>query len=259
MSEHCSLPLIDVFSERPNRFKSIRESLKKASVPDENSVLLEVACGDGKVSCEAANTYPWKVIGVDISEKRINQAKALAEEICTDNKPEFICGDLFKQDLGEVTHIFCENFFSSIPDDMKEQFAVLASERLCDGGYLMMYDFSVGKGGSEIEEEQIENIPCFVGIKKPETYKALFESHGFETVSMADKSMQLYGLGAHLSKSYGTEPSGLGKVLASVESVEKGIEEAPSTEEVEAKSNKIRNFFVDSKIGSVLMVYKRVR
>lgn len=257
MGQYCGLPLMDVFSRRPDRYRTLEEGLDIAPA-GKDSRFLEVACGDGRAAVWFADKFGAGVTGVDLSEKRIAAARELAAGRGTEPAPEFICGDFFSLTAGEkYTHIYCEDFFSSLDEERKRRFAGRVSELLRPGGHLILCDFAVGKGGSEDERVQIDNIPCFVGIKKPETYCGYFEQAGLVTAAVRDKSLRLYSLGAYLAKSYGVKVTELGNVLAGVEDVEKNLSATELAAHGTEKQKKINNFFVNAHIAWLLMIFEK--
>ncbi len=63
--------------------------------------VLEIGCGEG------GNLIPFielgcRVLGIDISEKKINHARQFTEEVLPGSKPEFICQDIYTVDPGET-------------------------------------------------------------------------------------------------------------------------------------------------------------
>ncbi len=258
MSQYCTLPLTDIFGRRPNKYNTFAEALKLCPKPEVGDSLLEIACGNGSSAVRAAGAFDWSVKGLDISDSRIKEARAAAAAAGVEDKVEFIKTDFFKESVGEnYSHVFSENFLSTLEIERKSEFAKRVYECMKPSGHLMIYDFCVGRGGCEDEDVQLTNIPCFVGIKLPETYKNIFEAVGFETVHIADRSMQLYSFGQYLAQSFDTEMSELGRVLAGVESVETTGKADISEEEIENKQAKIRNFFVRAGIGRSLLIFRK--
>lgn len=257
MGQYCSLPLMDVFSQRPDRYRTLEEGLSMAPA-GADSRLLEIACGDGRAAMWFADKFGAGATGVDISKKRIAAARTMAAGSGADPAPEFICADFFSLPADEkYTHIYCEDFFSSLDEEHKRRFAGRVSEMLCPGGHLILCDFAVGEGGSEDENTQIDNIPCFVGIKKPETYCRYFEQAGLVADAVRDRSLRLYSLGAYLAKSYGVKVTELGNVLAGVENVEKDLSAAELEADGTEKQKRIKNFFVNARIAWLLMIFEK--
>ncbi len=73
--------------------------------------VLDMACDCGIVTCFMAKQFPEShFVGVDINEKAVENAKALAEKLGVTNA-EFLCEDVYEMDLGrqfdEVTSFRC--------------------------------------------------------------------------------------------------------------------------------------------------------
>ena len=123
MGQYCSLPLMDVFSQRPDRYRTLEEGLSMAPA-GADSRLFEIACGDGRAAMWFADKFGAGATGVDISEKRIAAARTMAAGSGADPAPEFICADFFSLPADEkYTHIYCEDFFSSLDEEHKRRFA----------------------------------------------------------------------------------------------------------------------------------------
>ena len=257
MSEYCSLPLMQVFSQRPDRLKTIDDAMRHIPPLTQDDTFLEVACGDGRAACRVWESQGCRVTGVDISEERIHMARETSASIGAGDMVNFVCCDFLAANLPETySLLYCENFFSSLRDKEKHTFADKAAKLVKPGGYVILYDFTAGNNGSEDEKTQIETIPCFVGIKKPETYCGYFKSAGFDKISITDTSLRIYAMGAYLARTYGCAPSQLGEALARAENAEKGLRE-PSPEEMASEQLRIKNFLKDDKIGSAMIIMRK--
>jgi cyclopropane fatty-acyl-phospholipid synthase-like methyltransferase len=63
---------------------------------DEESTVLEVGCGVGYTACEIAKRYGARVVGIDLSENMITNAKQRAKESKLDRLVEFRVEDVTK-------------------------------------------------------------------------------------------------------------------------------------------------------------------
>jgi SAM-dependent methyltransferase len=66
-------------------------------------ILYDLGCGDGRIVVAAAEKYGIRAVGVDISPKRIAEARDKARRHGVERLVEFIQGDAKKMDLGEAT------------------------------------------------------------------------------------------------------------------------------------------------------------
>lgn len=87
---------------------------------NEDSTILEIGCGEG------GNLEPFlelnckRIVGVDIGQGRIDNAKAFFSEIENGDRVEFICEDIYdSKDLGEFDVIIMRDVIEHIHDQEK--------------------------------------------------------------------------------------------------------------------------------------------
>jgi SAM-dependent methyltransferase len=66
-------------------------------------ILYDLGCGDGRIVVAAAEKYGIRAVGVDISTKRIAEARDKARRHGVERRVEFIHGDAKKMDLREAS------------------------------------------------------------------------------------------------------------------------------------------------------------
>ncbi len=111
---------------------------KSGFTPD--SKILEIGCGNGAVAIWLAHQTGCRVVGIDISSVRIENAKEAASAH-PDLDVEFICGTVTELPFedGEFTHVWGQTVFYHIPDldtALSEVSRVLANR-----GVLLFDDF----------------------------------------------------------------------------------------------------------------------
>src|SRR5438067_10994873 len=77
----------------PEHTKAEADFLVRALQCDAGSHLLDVPCGNGRLSFELARRG-YRVTGVDIAEEFIEEARALATNTGGTPEPQFILGDM---------------------------------------------------------------------------------------------------------------------------------------------------------------------
>ena len=66
---------------------------------DENTVVLEVGCGTGGNACYLADTYGFRVVGIDIAEHMIRYAQKRAADLRLTDRVSFQVGDAYGLDF----------------------------------------------------------------------------------------------------------------------------------------------------------------
>lgn len=101
MAKHVGLSVL-----HPGGFESTEKLIGRYKINNDTRVL-DIACGKGTTSVLIAKKFKCKVIGIDISSELITQAKKLAKKNRVDNLIEFHVGDAtslpFQGDEFDVT------------------------------------------------------------------------------------------------------------------------------------------------------------
>ena len=82
----------------------IKAMLELAKV-DENSVVYDLGCGDGRIVIAAARDFGARAVGVDIDPQRIKEANENAAKAGVTDRVTFIVGDMFTADIKEATAV----------------------------------------------------------------------------------------------------------------------------------------------------------
>jgi SAM-dependent methyltransferase len=80
----------------------VEQMLRFAAV-SEGDVLYDLGCGDGRIVVAAAEKYGIRAVGVDISPKRIAEARANARKRGVQDRVEFRVADAKNTDVSEAT------------------------------------------------------------------------------------------------------------------------------------------------------------
>jgi SAM-dependent methyltransferase len=80
----------------------VEELLKMAEV-NQNDILYDLGCGDGRFVITAAKKYGARGVGIDIDPQRIKESVQNAYISGVTDKVKFIEGDLFDMDIREAT------------------------------------------------------------------------------------------------------------------------------------------------------------
>ena len=86
----------------PTPMVVVEKMLEMAKV-DENDILYDLGCGDGRIVILAAKKYGARGVGIDLDPQRIEEANAAAREAGVGHLIEFRRQDVMKVDFSEAT------------------------------------------------------------------------------------------------------------------------------------------------------------
>ena len=86
----------------PTPQETVEAMLETAKV-DENDIVYDLGCGDGRFVITAAQKYGARGVGVDIDPKRIQESTDNAKMQGVMDRVKFIEADLFETDIREAT------------------------------------------------------------------------------------------------------------------------------------------------------------
>jgi SAM-dependent methyltransferase len=86
----------------PTPEATVMAMLTKAGV-NQNDVVYDLGCGDGRFVILAAKRFGARGVGVDIDPVRIKESKENAQKANVSDRTKFIEGDLFNVDIREAT------------------------------------------------------------------------------------------------------------------------------------------------------------
>ncbi len=86
----------------PTPQETVEAMLETARV-NENDIVYDLGCGDGRFVITAAQKYGARGVGVDIDPERVKESTHYAKEQGVTDRVKFIEGDLFETDIREAT------------------------------------------------------------------------------------------------------------------------------------------------------------
>jgi SAM-dependent methyltransferase len=101
---HGSADAPDLAPFVPTPVVVVEKMLEMAEV-NENDILYDLGCGDGRIVILAAKKYGARGVGIDIDPQRIEEANAAAKDAGVEDLVEFRRQDVFKADFSEATVI----------------------------------------------------------------------------------------------------------------------------------------------------------
>lgn len=161
-----------------------------------HSRVLDIACGDGKTATYLARSLGCRVSGIDASQKMIDSAKELAEDLRVKDLTEFevaLAGKIPYGD-GEFTSAISECSLCTFYD--KDQAMIEIARVLKPEGIFGLNDVTV-QIHEELDDELrslLGRVACVADSLSTEEYVNLFENNGFNLLESSNHSNLLEDL-----------------------------------------------------------------
>ena len=185
------------------------------------ATLLDVACGRGASAIHLARRFGWRVIGVDLGEAKLREARTAAEEAGMSHLVTFVLGDAERLPLAAaaVDGVICECALCTMPS---KQAALAEFARvLGPGGRAGIADLT---RDGEVPEELstlLAWVACVADARPLEDYAALLTEAGF-AIEATERHDRALGdlVGGVRKRLFGVEVlSRLGQLPVSAEDV----------------------------------------
>lgn len=121
----------------PTPMAVVDRMLEMAEV-DENTILYDLGCGDGRIVIQAAKKYSARGVGVDIDPLRIEESNAAAKKERVEHLVEFRLEDIMKVDFSEATVVT----LYLLPES-NEVLRPLLEELLKRGTYVVTHNYYI--------------------------------------------------------------------------------------------------------------------
>jgi len=83
--------------------QAVVDAMLNLAQVNQNDVLYDLGCGDGRIVVTAAKQFGASGVGIDIDPERIEEAKDNAQKEHVEDKVKFIQQDLFKADFSKAS------------------------------------------------------------------------------------------------------------------------------------------------------------
>lgn len=144
------------------------------------SDVLDVACGRGESAIVLAETFGARVLGLDLSDKNVAEARAAAAARGLQNRVDFRVGDAACLDLADASldAVVCECAFCLFPD--KQAAALEFARVLKPGGVFGLSDLT--RTGAVPPELQglLAWVACVADAQPVEVYRDCLIAAGFK-------------------------------------------------------------------------------
>ncbi len=154
--------------------------------------VLDVASGPGSTAFLLAEEFGVAVEGVDLGERAVAGATALAAQRGLSDRVRFHMGDAERLPLddGSVDAVVCECAFCTFPD--KPTAAAEMARVLRRGGRVGITDVVVDRGRLDAELQSLAGwVACLADARPAEEYTALLEGAGLRVTFREDHDQAL--------------------------------------------------------------------
>ncbi|MCK5559343.1 MAG: methyltransferase domain-containing protein, partial [Thermoplasmata archaeon] len=167
---------------------------------NDNSKVIDIACGAGHSAVALAKRFGCDVIGIDLSAKNLEKARKIAEVAGFSNKIKFIKSDAeeLKFDNETFDAVICECALCTFPNQktaVSEMYRVLKK-----GGKVGITDVIMEQELPDELKNIVFQVICIAGALTSKGYQQLFSDGGFERVQFEDHSYTIHEMLQHIEK-----------------------------------------------------------
>jgi ubiquinone/menaquinone biosynthesis C-methylase UbiE len=161
---------------------------------NEDSLVLDIACGPGASAIILSRLFGCKVIGIDLSEKNLNKAREFSRSLDLSDKLEFKLADAENLDFIDETFdaVVCECALCTFPNKKKsvsEMYRVLKN-----GGRVGITDVILEGELPPSFNDMLSYVLCISGALPVDEYKDLFQKNAFSNIMYEDHTYAIRDL-----------------------------------------------------------------
>ncbi|MFQ5934072.1 MAG: class I SAM-dependent methyltransferase, partial [Dehalococcoidia bacterium] len=164
------------------------------------SLVLDVATGRGTSPRYLAKEVGCTVIGVDLVQESLSQARKLSVKENLTGFTDYFRGDAEALPIatGSVDAVICECSFSIFPDK------VLAAQEMArvlkPGGVVGISDVTCITELPEILQGALARVACLADVRNPSNYRSILAEAGFQGIEIEDQGDKLEELASKVKK-----------------------------------------------------------
>jgi ubiquinone/menaquinone biosynthesis C-methylase UbiE len=191
MAKHVGLTVL-----HPGGFKSTGELFDFCKITNETKVL-DIASGKGTTSIKLAKERGTSVIGIDISEDLVNEAKGLATKAGVEDKVKFQTGDAMALPFDDSSFdvAISQAMLVLVPDQKRTISEALRVVK--PGGYAGWIELSWKKPPTKEFLDGVSNVICAYCMLNVHTYdgwKKVFKEAGAKDLTVHERDMVFSGM-----------------------------------------------------------------
>lgn len=191
----------------PGGLELTRRAAERAQL-DETCTILDIACGKGQSVFLLVEEYGCRAVGIDLSVRKITDARAGAVERNIDNTVTFIVSDAEELPFPDASFdvVLSECSFSILPS--KEKAAAEIARVLKSGGRFVITDIvlrteKTGNAQNRLTAGTDFILPCMAGAQSTTDYIKIFEASGLSGPYVEDHSKELAKIGYQMVMTFG--------------------------------------------------------
>ena len=191
MAKHVGMTVV-----HPGGFNATNELLKELHI-DENSHVIDIACGKGTSAVYTAKKYGCKAAAIDISPELIKEAKRIARMHNVSKRVDFFVGDAMKLPFESESFDAALSQAMLVLVDDKIRAIQEARRVLKRGGNAGWLELSWKNKPPEDFLEHVSTALCSYCMKRAETYdgwKKTFEKAGVQNVRIIERTFKNEGV-----------------------------------------------------------------
>ena len=188
----------------PGGFTATNELLNRLNI-DQNSHVIDIACGKGTSALHIAKRYGCKVTAIDISPELIEVARHLAGKRHIAKRVNFLVGDAMKLPFEDNSFDAAISQAMLVLVDDKIQTIKEAKRVVKKGGKAGWLELSWKTEPTEEFLDYVSNVLCSYCMRKAETYegwKDVFRKAGVQEVEVRKDTFRNSGI-LHMLKDEG--------------------------------------------------------
>ncbi len=179
----------------PGGYEATKQLCQMCNI-NENSHILDVACGKGTSSCFFVEKFGCRVTGVDVSEKLVNMAKELVKKKGLEDKIEFKIADAAALPFEDNSFdaVIIQALMVMVDDKIQKKILEESLRVLKPGGYFGSIELSWSKQPGEETIADIAEKMCDVYMRRVKTsadWEKTFKSAGFKHISTEERKMNM--------------------------------------------------------------------
>ena len=133
----------------------VAEKMLEMAKVDENDLVYDLGCGDGRIVILAAQKFGARGVGIDYNPKRIQESQEGAKEAGVEDRVEFRLADILKADFSDATVVTVYLLTRS-----NDKLRPLLEEQLKPGSLVVAHNYRVpGWENKEIAQQTVELEP----------------------------------------------------------------------------------------------------
>lgn len=149
-------------------YPEIVDGMLKIADVNENDLVYDLGCGDGRIVIAAARDYGAKGVGIDLNPKRVIEATVNAKAAGVENRVRFERGNFFEVDFSDATVVMLY-----LPAELNLKLRPYIWKQLKVGARLVSHDNDMGSDWPPEKVAMVGNRGVYMWTIRDEQKKAV--------------------------------------------------------------------------------------